>query len=78
MKLLEEQGMWEILLQTWENVCELLKQAYGEECMSHTQYYKWFKSFKERRSVEHQSVKTPGLDDVPHQHTTAMSREFVR
>ena len=30
------------------------------------------------KRVEHQSVKTPGLDDLPYQETTAMSREFMR
>ena len=29
---------------------ELLKQAYGEECMSCTQCYEWFKCFKEGRT----------------------------
>jgi hypothetical protein len=29
---------------------ELLKQAYGEECMSRKQCYKWFKQFKEGRT----------------------------
>jgi len=28
-------------------IFELCKQAYGEECMSHMQCYKWFKHFKE-------------------------------
>ena len=40
-----------ILLHTWENVCELLKQAYGEERMSRTQCYEWFKRFKEGRTL---------------------------
>jgi hypothetical protein len=30
------------------------------------------------KRVEHQSVRTRGLDDLPHQQMTAMSREFVR
>jgi hypothetical protein len=32
---------------TFLETFESLKQAYGEECMSCTQCYKWFKSFKE-------------------------------
>ena len=42
--------MCDILLQTWENICELLKQAYGGECMSRTQCYEWFKHLKEGRT----------------------------
>ena len=40
----------EILLQTWKNLTEaflLLNQAYGEDFMSQTQCYEWFKHFKE-------------------------------
>jgi len=29
------------------------------------------------KRAEFQSVKIPGLDDLPHQQTTTMSREFV-
>jgi len=28
---------------------DLLKQVYGDECLSHTQVFKWFKRFKEGR-----------------------------
>ena len=42
--------MCEILLQTFEKVCEFLKKSYKEECMSHTQCYEWFKRFKEGRT----------------------------
>ena len=28
---------------------DLLKKVYGDECPSHTQVFKWFKRFKERR-----------------------------
>jgi hypothetical protein len=57
---------------TFVETFELLKKAYTEECMSRTQCYKWSKRFKEL------SMKTPGLDDLPHQQMTAMSKEFVR
>jgi len=42
--------------------------------MSREQGYEWFNPFKEgRMSVG----EIPGLDDLPHQQTTTMSREFV-
>ena len=44
---------WEILLQTWENVCGniwIAKASYREECMSCMQNYEWFKHFKEGRT----------------------------
>jgi len=44
----------EILLQTWENFTEvslLLNQAYGEDCTSQTQYFEWFKHFKQGRML---------------------------
>jgi hypothetical protein len=28
---------------------DLLKKLYGDECLSHTQVFKWFKRFKEGR-----------------------------
>jgi len=28
---------------------DLLKKVYGDECLSHTQIFKWFKRFKEGR-----------------------------
>jgi len=28
---------------------DLLKKVYGDECLSHTQVFEWFKRFKERR-----------------------------
>jgi len=53
----------------------MLNQAYEEDCMSRTQCYEWFKRFKKR--AECRSVKIPDLDDLSHQQTTTMPREFV-
>jgi hypothetical protein len=44
--------LFEILLKTGKNfteVFQLLNQAYGEDCMSGTQCYEWFKRLKEGR-----------------------------
>jgi len=49
--------------------------------MSPTQCYEWFKRFKEGRMSVGEDPR-PGrpstsTDDLPHQQTTTMSREFV-
>ena len=39
----------EILCETWEITYHLLKKVYGDECLSRTQVFEWFKRFKEGR-----------------------------
>ena len=40
---------------------DLLKKVYGDECLSHTQVFKWFKRFKEGRGEieDHQHPSHP-------------------
>ena len=50
MQQLEKQRMYmKFCFNLWKTF-ELLKQAYGAECMSRKQCYKWFKSFKDGRT----------------------------
>jgi len=82
MKELEEQHVYVCvkfcckLGKNFTETFQLLNQAYGEDCMSRTQCYEWFKYFKEGRMLCW-SVKIPGLDDLPRQQTTIMSGEFM-
>jgi hypothetical protein len=41
----------------------LLKKVYGDECLSHTQVFKWFKRFKEGRGEIEEQVKFQSNDD---------------
>jgi len=77
MKELEESVCVKFCSKLGKNFTEtfqLLNQAYGEDCMSHTQCYEWFKFLKRAKC---RSATIPGLDDLPHQQTMTMSREFV-
>jgi hypothetical protein len=53
---------------------QLLNQAYGEDCMSRTQWCEWFKRFNQYR-ISVGDDPWPG--QIPHQQTTTMSRQFV-
>ena len=44
----------EILCETWKvrrETYDLLKKVYGDECLSRTQVFEWFKRFKEGREA---------------------------
>ena len=49
---------------------QLLNQAYGENCMSRTQCYEWFKRFKERRMAV-------GEDPRPGRRSTSIDDDHV-
>jgi len=49
---------------------QLLNQAYGGGAV-------WAECFKGFKRAERRSVKISGLEDLPRQETTTMSREFV-
>jgi len=49
---------------------QLLNQAYGEECISRTQCYEWFKRFKEGRM-------SVGEDSRPGQPSTSTNDDHV-
>jgi len=53
---------------------QLLNQANGEDCMSRTQCYEWFKRIKEGRMSVGEDT---GPRRLPQQQTTTMSTEFV-
>jgi hypothetical protein len=42
----------------------LLMEVYGDECLFHTQVFKWFKRFKERRGEIEEQVKFQSNDDL--------------
>ena len=50
---------------------QLLIQAYGEECISRTQCYKWFKRFKEGRILV-------GENPRPGRHSTSPNDDQVK
>ena len=70
--------MYEILLQTWKNVCQLLMQAYGEECMSRTQRYEWFKSFNEGRTSVSEDPRPGRHSTSTDDHHVERVREVIR
>jgi hypothetical protein len=41
----------------------LLMEVYGDECLSHTPVFKWFKGFKEVRGKINEEVKIQSNDD---------------
>jgi len=71
MKELEEHVCVKFCCKLGKNFTEtfqLLNQAYGEDCMSRTQYNEWFKLFKERRmsvgeGTRHERPSTSTNDD---------------
>ena len=70
--------MCDILLQTWENICELLKQAYGGECMSRTQCYEWFKHLKEGRTSVSEDPRPERLSTSTDDCHVERVREVIR
>jgi hypothetical protein len=46
MKDLEEQRVCVKLAKTYNETSQMLKQTYGEDCVSRTQCYEWYQRFK--------------------------------
>ena len=46
------------LEKTFTETLQMLKQVYGEDCLSRTQCYKWFRHFKSGRESSKDDPKT--------------------
>jgi len=52
----------------------MLQQAYGEDCLSRTQYHEWYQRFKSGRTSIEDDPKSGGL---PRQWTTITLRKCL-
>jgi hypothetical protein len=70
------------LAETFTETFQTLKQAYGEDCLSHTQCYKWYQRFKSGRTSTEDDPKTGWLststDDDHVEKVCAVIRENRR
>jgi len=58
---------------TFSETFEMLKQAFGDEVMSHTQTHLWYKRFKEdRNSIEDNDLR----DEPQHQNMNNTFKKF--
>jgi transposase len=54
------QILFQIGKKTFMEAFQMLRQAYGEECLSHTQYHKWYQRFKSGRTSVEDDPKSGG------------------
>ncbi|KAJ8946216.1 hypothetical protein NQ318_013027 [Aromia moschata] len=62
---------------SFTEACAMLKEVYGNECLSHTQVFEWFKRFKEGRETTKDDPR-PGRHSTSKNERTKTLKKLVK